>query len=144
MSTFHFFSKNETDLQISLNLSMTFNTSHVLNRNCLLESLGSQSKYLCGYSIYNSCMKMFCISYTKINWKKASKTSRFFLGASYPIVDVNHYHKHNSLVHVGLVQIPSRLGNLKADLTFYMYYRYIICCSESAGITENLCNCLCL
>lgn len=60
------------------------------------------------------------------------------------VVDVNHYHIHNSLVHMGLNQIPSRSGNLKAELAFYMCYRYIICYSDSAGITGNHCNCLCL
>lgn len=82
MLAVQFFSKNATDLKISLNLSMTFNISQVLNRGCLLDSLGNQSKYLHGYSVYCSCMKMFCISCTKINWEKGIKTSSSFLGAS--------------------------------------------------------------
>lgn len=38
---------------------------------------------------------------------------------------------------MGLIKILSRAGNLKADLTFYMHYRYIVCCSDLSGITGN-------
>lgn len=56
-------------------------------------------------------------------------------------------HSHNSLVCMGLIRIPSRAGNLKAELPSYVHYKTIICCSDSSGIIgddSNRWNCLCV
>lgn len=46
-------------------------------------------------------------------------------------------HSHNSLICIGLIRIPSRAGNLKAELPSYVHYKSVICCSDSSGITGN-------